>query len=147
MATDWTAIKQKKDEMMEAIPQDIKDKFLDKSGIYAIYIEGQLVYVGESSNILNRWVAHKINTLYNFKQKDYQEEKYEVLREAMAAGLGVSCNVLEFCENDKKVLRAKEAAYIRQYNPILNGGRYANVGMKGHYFIDELLDNLHKKSS
>lgn len=147
MATDWTAIRQKKDELMETIPQEIKDKYLDKSGVYAIYIEDELVYIGESSNILNRWVAHKINTLFNFKQKDYQEDKYAVLRDAMKAGLRVSCNVLEYCENDKTVLRAREAAYINAYNPILNGGHSANINMKGFFLINELLDKINKKAS
>lgn len=147
MATDWTAIRQKKDELMETISQEIKDKYLDKSGVYAIYIEDELVYIGESSNILNRWVAHKINTLFNFKQKDYQEDKYAVLRDAMKAGLRVSCNVLEYCENDKTVLRARESAYINKYNPILNGGRSANINMNGFFLINELLDKINKKVS
>lgn len=146
MPRNYTLVKQKREEIMKEIPQDIKNKFFGKAGVYGIYIEGRLVYVGETINLLRRWIDHKFNTLYNFKQKEYQEEKYRVLREAYAAGLVVSCDVLEFCENDKKILRAREAEYIRAYNPILNtintgnGNKHGNVYKKGHSLITELLE-------
>lgn len=148
MPRNYTLVKQKREEIMKAIPQDIKNKFFGKAGVYGIYIEGQLVYVGETINLLRRWVDHKFNTLYNFKQKEYQEEKYKVLREAYAAGLIITCNVLEFCENDKKTLRAREAEYIKKYNPILNtintGNRHGNVYEKGHSLIIKLLEKENK---
>ncbi len=143
MNTGYALVKQKREEIMEEIPQHIRNKFFGKAGVYGIYIEGQLVYVGETINLLRRWIDHKFNTLYNFKQPAYQEEKYKVLREAYAAGLVISCNVLEFCENDKKILRAREAAYIKKYNPILNiinTGKHGNVYEKGHCLITELLE-------
>lgn len=142
-STGYALVKQKREEIMDAIPQDIKNKFFGKSGVYGIYIEGYLVYVGESLNILNRWIDHKFNTLYNFKQKEYQEGKYKVLRKAYAAGLTISCDVLEFCENDKKVLRAREAEYIRAYKPILNimdTGKHTDVYMQGLSLITKLLE-------
>lgn len=147
MAKNWAAVRQKREEIMEAIPQSTRNKFFGKAGVYGIYIEGQLVYVGETLNILNRWIDHKFNTLYNFKQKEYQEGKYKVLREAYAAGLRVSCDVLEFCESDKKILRAREAAYIKKYNPILNiinTGKHSDVYTKGHSFIIKLLEKENK---
>lgn len=138
MTTDWNAIRLKKEELLEAIPQETKDKYMDVAGIYAIYIENELVYVGMSTNLLNRWVAHKINTLFDYGQKDYKEEKYAVLRDAMAAGLAISCNVLEFCENNKYTLRSKENEWIRKLNPALNGGRNQMVYLKGSRILDKL---------
>lgn len=149
MAKNWVVVKQKRDEIMQSIPQHIRNKYFGKAGVYGIYINGHLVYIGESSNILRRWVDHKFNTLYNFKQKEYQEGKYRVLREAYKAGLTITCNVLELCENDKKVLRAREAVWIREYNPILNiinTGKHSDVYQKGHTFITNLLKNLEKEN-
>jgi hypothetical protein len=149
MAKNWAAVSQKRNEIMEAIPHSIRNKFFGKAGVYGIYIEGQLAYVGETINLLRRWVDHKFNTLYNFKQKEYQEEKYRVLREAYAAGLVITCDVLEFCEPNKKILRAREAAYIKKYNPILNivnTGKHSDVYAKGHSFITKLLENSEKEN-
>ena len=96
-----------------------------------------LLYIGESSDILNRWIAHKINTLYDYGQKDYKEEKYAILREAWNRNYPISCRVLEYCENDKQVLRTREKEWIKQCQPILNGGR-ATIGFKGWEFLMNL---------
>ena len=134
--TNWNAIREKKDELLQAVPEEIKEKFLDVSGIYGIYIQDNLVYVGQSKSLLNRWIAHKINTLYNYGQHDYQEEKYEILREAYQAGFSISCKPIEFCE--PKDLNVRESSWIKELKPILNGGRNEMVYFKGSQFLEKL---------
>ena len=94
--TDWKAITDKKAELYQGLPQEIIDEYAGKSGVYGLYILDHLVYIGESSDILNRWIAHKINTLYDYGQKDYKEEKYAILREAWNRNYPISCKVLEY---------------------------------------------------
>lgn len=134
--TNWNAIREKKDELLQEAPEEIKEKFLDVSGIYGIYIQNNLVYVGQSKSLLNRWIAHKINTLYNYGQHDYQEEKYEILREAYQAGFSISCRPIEFCE--PKDLNVREGAWIKELKPILNGGHNEMVYFKGSQFLKKL---------
>ena len=135
--TDWKAITDKKAELYQGLPQEIVDEYAGKSGVYGLYILDHLVYIGESSDILNRWIAHKINTLYDYGQKDYKEEKYAILREAWNRNYPISCRVLEYCKNDKQVLRTREKEWIKQCQPILNGGR-ATIGFKGWEFLMNL---------
>lgn len=136
--TDWNAIRLKKEELLESVPQETKMQFMDVAGIYGIYIENQLVYVGQSTSLLNRWIAHKINTLFDFGQHDYKEEKYCIFREAYQSGYDIQCRPLEICENDKAILRQLERNWINKLQPILNGGRNAMVYWKGQKFLDEL---------
>lgn len=141
MATDWSAINSKKEELFAQVPQETKEKYFGVSGIYGIYIEDELVYIGQSTNLLNRWIAHKINTRYNFQQKDYQEDKYQVFREAEKAGLRITCLVLEYCENNKYILNQKEREWIHNCQPILNGGFAAMIYYKGQKLIEKLSSN------
>ena len=134
--TDWNAIREKKDELLQEVPEEIKEKFLDVSGIYGIYIQDNLVYVGQSKSLLNRWVAHKINTLYDYGQHDYKEEKYAIFREAYQAGFSICCKPIEFCE--PKDLNVREWAWISELKPILNGGHNEMVYFKGSQFLEKL---------
>ena len=134
--TDWNAKREKKDELLQEVPEEIKEKFLDVSGIYGIYIQDNLVYVGQSKSLLNRWIAHKINTLYDYGQHDYKEEKYAIFREAYQAGFSICCKPIEFCE--PKDLNVREWAWISELKPILNGGHNEMVYFKGSQFLEKL---------
>lgn len=132
MTTDWNGINQKKKEMYAEIPQETIERYEGVSAIYGIYVDGELVYIGKSTNTLGRWVAHKINTLFNYGQKDYKEAKYEVLRQVLKSGHSVSCDVLEYCNEDELSTREKE--WIKREDPILNGGR-TSVEAKSWQFM------------
>lgn len=132
--TDWFEIKQKKEELYKDIPQQLKDAY-EVSGIYKILIDGKMVYVGQSQNCLNRWIAHKINTLFNYGQHDYQENKYDILREAYKRGYSISCELIEECP--KEDLKTRENYWINELNPILNGGG-GDVGFRGWLFLEQL---------
>lgn len=136
--TDWYSIKLKKEELLADVSTELKEKYMDVAGIYVIYIQDELVYVGQSSSLLNRWIAHKINTLFDFGQKDYQEEKYAVLREAYKRKLNIRCELLEACENNKIILTTKEREWIDKLHPILNGGKCSMVEYKGFLLLDRI---------
>ena len=136
--TNWEAIKQKKEEFLSELPQELKTEYWECAGIQGIYIEDHLVYIGESSNVLQRWVAHKINTFFDFNQKDYKEEKYMILREAYNMGFRIESKLIEKCSNNKRELKERERYYIEQSKPILNGGRNNFVYYKGKEFLESL---------
>lgn len=142
--TDWIAIRQKKDELLNQVSDEYKRDCLNKSGIYSISIEGQLVYIGESKSILDRWIAHKINTLYDFNQKDYKEGKYRVLREAYNAGLSIQCNMLEECVDNKDTRLQIEKQWIKKEKPMLNGGKHNEVYKNGHALIEQIIKEREK---
>ena len=133
--TDWNGINQKKEELLAALPSSIVDKYDGKIGIYKITIEGKLAYVGKSTNCLRRWIAHKINTLYNFHQHDYYEEKYAIFRDAYKRNYSISCDIIEECEEEE--LATRERYWIEKLNPPLNGGR-ATIGWKGWELLDSI---------
>lgn len=141
MATNWTEIRNKRDEMLEEVSPELKNEYWNTAGVYAIYIEDELVYVGESSSLLNRWIAHKLNTLYDFGQKDYKEDKYKIFREAYNLGLKVHCQPLEICENDKYILRNKENEWIQKLNPLLNNPMKMITYYKGIELIEKIQKN------
>ena len=138
MSTDWNQIRIKKEELFEQIPQDIKDQFNEVPGIYGIYIQGHLAYVGKSKNLLGRWIAHKINTLFNYGQHDYREDKYMIFREAYNKGYSIECKPIELCSEHE--ISSRERYWINKEQPILNGGFNSMVHWKGTQFL-ESLDN------
>lgn len=98
-------------------PQETKDKYEGKSGIYGIYCDGKLVYVGKSTDLLKRFIAHKANTFCS-ESKEYNSRKYTELRNAAAKGYHIHLEPLEYCGKD--VLNSREDFYIGQYQPALN---------------------------
>lgn len=104
-------------ELEDTTSQESKIKQSGKSGIYAIYCDERLVYIGKSTDLLKRFIAHKANTICD-ESKEYNSKKYVELRNAMAAGHNICIKVIEYCE--KKDLEAKEDYYIGMYLPPLN---------------------------
>lgn len=43
----------------------VQDELPRKAGCYAIYLDGQLVYIGQSNDIRNRFSEHKIRYCYS----------------------------------------------------------------------------------
>ena len=94
------------------------EKF-DHPGIYCISIEGQIVYIGKSNNMLVRKAEHFVG------MNTQSENKYEILNEARRHGLSVEFDVLYYAQARRgaaltEELGRKEGEYIRLYRPVLN---------------------------
>ena len=91
----------------------------EHAGIYCIKIDGIIVYIGKSANMLRRIAQH-----YAGIQKG-TEKKYRIISEAERKGHPISFDVLYYAKSrryaDKLVeIGEKEGEYIRHYQPILN---------------------------
>lgn len=112
------------EEKIEQIVEELKKKpglkeKYDCAGIYSISIDGILVYIGKSINMLKRLAQHldAIEHPHN--------HKYKVLREAYLTGHSIDFDVLYFAveQKENKLLEeigAKEGELIRLYRPPLN---------------------------
>lgn len=94
------------------------DKF-EYPGIYQISIDGQIVYVGKSKNMLRRLAQHWVGI------KTKGERKYRILAEAKRHRHNVSFEVLYYAiEMTPKLideeLGEKEGKFIRELKPALN---------------------------
>lgn len=86
-----------------------------QSGIYAITIDGYIVYVGQSKNVYDRCSQH----IYNIENAMFnKEKKYLLLLAAKLGGHNVDCEYLEYCDID--ILTEKEDKYIEFCEPCLN---------------------------
>lgn len=115
--TDWNLMKSIKAQIYSNLNNE-QLRLENKIGIYAIYIDSQLMYIGKSKNLLCRFVNHQINTLYDYGQKDYKEQKYQVLRLAHEKGLPIRCQPIE--ETTLENLAAREMYWIKKELPALN---------------------------
>lgn len=116
MASLTTQQKMKIDELYQLIPQEEKEKN-EVPGIYGIYCDNNLVYVGKSTKMLNRWLIHKTHTLYSYST-EYNRPIYKELRRAYNLGHNISINALEYCTQQE--LKEKEQKWIAATLPPLN---------------------------
>ena len=91
----------------------------DHAGVYCIRIDGRIVYIGKSQNMLLRMAQHKIA----IQQK--KECKYRILAEAQRTGHRVRFDVLydasSFGQDAiKEEIGRMEGEFIRRYRPLLN---------------------------
>ncbi len=115
--------KQMKDEIKKELSQDqkIREKYRG-AGIYQIYIDDILVYVGKAGDLLERVAEHIAEIRYVDKKSP---NKYKVLAQAQRMGHQISFDVLYYSPftsgnemNDD--IGFMEGKYIRQYLPFLN---------------------------
>lgn len=106
------------------------------SGIYGIYVEEQLVYIGKTTvNFRTRFLQHKRNVLDGEKGK-----LYSYLRKCHEAGKQIIMKPLIAVEELKvdrgvtpRDIKAMELALITLYQPICNiEGIYTNYNMRGN---------------
>lgn len=132
--------------MEKIIAAGKKEKY-DHYGIYCIKVDGQIVYVGKSRNMLKRIAQHMYEIEYNKKKN-----MYLVLRELKSTHQ-ISFDVLtETTEEDDNEMGHAEAYAIRHHQPCLNV-QYPHLDdfMKYDYCkraktitakeIEEILDN------
>ena len=86
-----------------------------KAGIYAITIDGGIVYIGQSKNVRQRCGQHIYNTENAMLN---QEKKYLLLLSAKLGGHVIDCYGICYGEEDS--LLEAEKYYINEYLPILN---------------------------
>lgn len=88
-------------------------------GIYCIKLDGQVVYIGKSENMLVRVAQHYVGI------RTGSEKKYRLLAEAQRKGHSIDFDVLydakrkRYAEVEEEI-GSKEGEYIRQYRPALN---------------------------
>ena len=123
---------------------------LDKSGIYAIKLRNEVIYVGESRILFFRLINHCNKLQAKRLSKTDSDKKYRYLRNHLD---NITFEVLEVTHNLKK----QEKYYIQKYNPIFNilspdGLRYFNGTMDdvsdfvcGLATMDDLRQMLDKK--
>lgn len=93
-------------------------------GIYGIYLNNDLVYIGQSKNIGERWKIHKHHIVkVPSKCREHFNDfipLYTKLRNCYYAGCGnIYFNVIEII-SDKSILKEKESEYIDKLKPQLN---------------------------
>ena len=88
-------------------------------GIYCIKINGQIVYIGKSHNMLKRVAQHFVGV------KQQSELKYRIMAEAQRKGHSVDFDVLYYAQSSgyaaiDQEIGKMEGVYIRAYQPSLN---------------------------
>lgn len=96
----------------------LADKY-EKSGIYCIKIDDDIIYIGKSHNMLKRVAQHYVGI------KSQSELKYRILAEAQRKGHTINFDVLYYATESgynavKDEIGTKEGEYIRKYKPALN---------------------------
>lgn len=105
-------------EIKESQPLEVYAEYSGVCGIYGIWIDEKLVYIGSSTDVLLRWSFHQTHTFYDFGQHDYKEDKYRIFREAKERGCRIHFQLLEKCP--KGALNILERRYINNLKPALN---------------------------
>ena len=88
-------------------------------GIYCIKVEGQILYIGKSENMLKRVAAHYVGI------QTGSEKKYRLLSEIQRNGHPIEFDVLYYAQATgtaaiREEIGSKEGEFIRQYLPVLN---------------------------
>lgn len=111
-------------ERVEVIQQDLINRGLapkyQKPGVYYIKVQGLVVYVGKSRDMLKRLAEH-IEAI----ERNDRCNKYKVLHKLWEAGYQIQFDVLFYSEKQEqdeidREIGIEEGKYIRQYLPSLN---------------------------
>ena len=107
------------DNVYAMLKRQGQDKQFEHPGIYCIKIDGQIVYIGKSKNMLRRLAQHWVGI------KTESERKYRILAEAKRHTHCVSADVLYYAVEltpslIEEEIGEKEGEFIREYRPALN---------------------------
>ena len=96
----------------------LADKY-EHAGVYCIKLDGELVYIGKSRNMLRRIAEHYVGI------KQETEKKQRLIAEAQRNGCNVDFDVLYYAKGGSEWeihndIGRKEGELIRQYMPPLN---------------------------
>ena len=115
----------------------------EHAGIYKITIDGIIVYIGKSTNMLLRLAEHYVA----FRHPE--GHKYQILAEAKRKGHTVCMDVLYYATGDsEEEIGQAEGEYIRLYRPPLNTQipkesdwrKYDNNAEAATITLDEILN-------
>lgn len=100
--------------------EELVEKY-NKPGIYCIRVNGNIVYIGKSLNMLTRLAQH----MFEINRKNQKSHKYQVLRQIKDMGINIQFDVLKKCYGKTtnelySALGDAEAWFIREYMPVLN---------------------------
>ena len=110
-------------DLVEQKVQELKERGLEEkynhAGIYSISIEGRLVYIGKSTNMLQRIASHLIAI-----QRE-TNHKYSILREANENHYQIQFDVMYYTKRKreeaiKNDIGKREGYLIRKHKPALN---------------------------
>ena len=99
------------------VNQHKRQKLWQKIGVYGIYCNGSLVYVGKSKNMFHRMCSHMMNT-FQPTERDYNSKKYVELRKAAFAGAKIEFRIIQ--ETDLAALGDRQQFWIMKERPPLN---------------------------
>lgn len=113
------------DKLYNEVPEEIKSQYEEKCGIYALIRTDKdwhtdptaILYVGQATNFVVRWVSHKTNALCPEARENWYT-MYERMRETKASGIPMAFAVLEECSIID--LDEREEYYLRKYRPPFN---------------------------
>ncbi len=109
------------------IYQELTDDM--QCGIYGIYSNDKLIYIGKSTQMEQRWQSHSAKIISgHFAQNDGMRRQ-ATLRCLWENGFIISFKVLKVCKPDE--LSQLEQQYIQKYQPLLNTV-YNPVEMEKH---------------
>lgn len=100
------------------------------SGIYAIYYNNEIVYIGSSKNMANRWKIHKHYIIKPLEKcSKYRADfrpLYKNLRKAYYNNQGhnIYFGIIEILNENKEILSEKERYYINTLKPKYNIHNY-----------------------
>lgn len=93
-------------------------------GIYGIYLDDELVYIGQSTNIKNRWIKHKENIEKPIIILEDREKGLDVLYNKLGDYYRANIESIYFCVlekvNNRKELKKLESKYIEYFKPKYN---------------------------
>ena len=100
-------------------------------GIYALVLNGRIIYIGKSINLYRRLNEHRLSILKALKKplKGYPNRKYNYIASAIQHGATITYMVLKHLDNaDKKQLDKWETFFIQEYHPQFNIEKNAEDG-------------------
>ena len=92
-------------------------------GIYALVLNGRIIYIGKSINLYRRLNEHRLAILKALKKplKGYSNRKYNYIASAIGHGATITYIILKQLPSaDKKQLDKWETFFIQQYHPQFN---------------------------
>lgn len=131
----------------ETIEEELrKDKKLvwkyNKPGIYCIKVNGNIVYIGKSLNMLTRIAQH----MFEINRVNQKSHKYQVLRQIKDMGINIQFDVLKKCYGSTtdelySALGDAEAWYIRENMPLLNY-QIPHIGDYYNFEVNRVAQNV-----
>lgn len=104
-------------ERLKELEEKVRNKYgkqFDCGGIYAVLLEGKIVYIGKSIHMTERIAEH----MYAIESND-PGHKYQVMKQALIAGYKVEVKKIQRCDV-KNNIGDLEGIWIRHYMPPLN---------------------------